>query len=388
MKRNKKKYKNMKFNDITNELVNIKRELNKEISEDIIRNLQEKERILLRRRDQLLSEEKSGKRNIPGNDYVIIGKDNYFQEQLDKLYAYARQDTVTAVTIQGEPGTGKKLFSKYFQSISDIDNDHFFKLDCEKLSKEQLEIDLFGSLAGKMVEGKHKGGIFSIYDHGILYLENSHCIPIEIQDVLAKYIESREGLGMGDRDTYRTNIRIIFSFNTDIEELRNKSIIAFDLYENIKNNIVRIPPLRERKDDIELLVRYFLDEMSTRIKKTPIEVSEFVLIKLRALDWKEGNVSELKRLLERMVNELPRGQKILDTLNEEENYTYNYSVEKFVYNVASLKIDNNPLPIDEVVRLYLEKLREQYGSYTKVAKALGMPHSTIYSMVKRRRYHK
>src|ERR1700722_9422705 len=229
----------------------------------------------------------------------LIGSSPKFRALLSDVERVAPVDS--AVLIQGETGTGKEVIARAIHEASPRRNQRFVALNCAAIPSALLESELFGHERGAFTGavGQTKGR-FQQADQGTLFLDEIGDMPLELQPKLLRALQDWEFERLGGSQTIRVNVRMVAATNQDLAHcVANKQFRA-DLYYRLNVIPIFLPPLRERVEDIPLLVDYFVRQFSARFNK-PIEtVPEEIMAALKAHDW-PGNIRELQNFIERAV---------------------------------------------------------------------------------------
>ncbi len=231
----------------------------------------------------------------------VKGKSVSLQKSLFKLYQYASSESV--ILIQGETGTGKELIARSVHEISPRGQRPFVGVNCEALPEDTIELELFGHEARGSVTGalSIRIGRFEMANNGTIYLEEIGAIPTGLQYRLLRIIQDGGFARSTNNRLIKVNVRVIGSSKIDVGELVQEGKLIEELYNQMNSFRVTIPPLRDRKEDIPMLLKHFVDkhgyELGKIIDSIPNEVVEY----LQAHDW-PGNVSELDRLLHQAIS--------------------------------------------------------------------------------------
>jgi DNA-binding NtrC family response regulator len=300
----------------------------------------------------------------------IIGKSPKMRELFETV-AHVR-DLGANVLIAGESGTGKELVARALYQSSARAAGPFVALNCAAIPETLLESELFGYMRGAFTDAKKdRRGLFQEAHGGVLFLDEISEIPVNLQAKLLRAIQEKEVRPLGANQVEKVDTRVISASNRDLETLVQEGRFRQDLYYRL--NVIRLdlPPLRERQDDIPLLVDHFIEKFSreTRREVTGIEADAFaVLMKYR---W-PGNVRELEHTIERAV-----------LLGKENRIT----LKNLSPQIANWQ-DNAPTLVQAVARGYtLRELEREYitrvlentrGNKTEAAKILGVDRTTLY----------
>ena len=286
--------------------------------------------------------------------------------------------TSATVLITGESGTGKELVAKALHNNSPRRYKPFVPLNCAALSENILESELFGHVRGAFTGAdRERKGWFEHANGGTLFLDEVGDIPLSTQVKLLRAIETGEIVRVGTNEAIKVNVRLISATNRDLADAIAKGQFRQDLYHRLKVVSVKLPPLRERKEDVPLLIEYFLKEFATSHAKTITSVTPAARKALLAYSW-PGNVRELKNSLESMVVMDSDGVLDLDDLTED--------VEAVAPPVSEGPGAASQLvgrTLEEIEKYYItETLRMTSGNREEAAKLLGIGERTLYRKLK------
>jgi chemotaxis protein methyltransferase CheR len=258
------------------------------------------------------------------NHENIIGRSNEIKYVFYKIEQIAATDT--NVLVLGETGTGKELVARAIHALSVRKDRALVKMNCAALPSNLIESELFGHEKGAFTDAKSRRlGRFEIANGTTLFLDEIGELPLELQPKLLQVIETGEFERLGSSDTIKVDVRIIAATNRNLEAEVRKGAFREDLWYRLNIFPITMPPLRERREDIPLLVNYFIDKISKRLGKTISLVPMNVMAALRSYHW-PGNIRELENVLERavinssgpklhLVDELKRPNKALTPAN-------------------------------------------------------------------------
>lgn len=208
-------------------------------------------------------------------------------------------DTDSTVLLLGETGTGKEVFANAIHHNSKRHTQPMVAINCSAFSRELLESELFGYKAGAYTGAvKDKKGLVEIADGGTLFLDEIGEMATELQAKLLRVLENGEFIKLGDTKVSKTNLRIIAATNRDLQKQADMGLFRSDLYYRINVFSIELPPLRERVEDIPLLVDYFLRHFAEREHRPLLTCSKPAIQLLQKYSWK-GNIRELKNCMER-----------------------------------------------------------------------------------------
>ena len=229
----------------------------------------------------------------------ILGKSKVMQNALRKVSQVAPTDVT--VLIHGETGTGKELFARAVHNMSPRSKHPMVKVNCAALPQELIESVLFGHEKGSFTGATQKSiGKFELADKGTIFLDEIGELPLHLQPKLLRTLQEKEIDPIGGANTKKVDVRIIAATNRDLVKEVQKGNFRADLYFRLNIFPVKIPPLRERKDDIIELAKNFLNRFSSSMNKSVSEISDRTLEDFRNYDW-PGNVRELEHMVERGV---------------------------------------------------------------------------------------
>ena len=229
----------------------------------------------------------------------MVGRSPAFQQVLAVVRMIAKSDSVTL--IQGETGTGKEVIASAIHNQSSRRQGPFVKLNCAAIPGPLLESELFGHERGAFTGAcAQTKGRFQMADRGTLFLDEIGDLPLELQPKLLRALQEREFERLGSNQTIRVDVRVIAATNQDLAELVAKKQFRPDLYYRLNVIPISLPPLRERTQDIPLLVEYFVQKLSARLNRTIDAIPDEVMEVLKAHDW-PGNIRELQNFIERAM---------------------------------------------------------------------------------------
>jgi formate hydrogenlyase transcriptional activator len=229
----------------------------------------------------------------------IVGQSSALRHVLNLVERVAPSDST--VLLLGETGTGKELIARAIHDRSRRKDRTFVKLNCAAIPTGLLESELFGHERGAFTGAiSQKIGRLELADQGSLFLDEVGDIPIEIQPKLLRALQEREFERLGSTRTKRVDVRLVAATNRDLEKMIESREFRSDLYYRLNVFPIRIPPLRERPEDIPLLVRYFTQKYGRRMEKQIESIPSAAMKKLAAWHW-PGNIRELENFIERSV---------------------------------------------------------------------------------------
>lgn len=237
----------------------------------------------------------------------IVSQSQNFRKVLKEVEQVASTDAT--VLILGETGTGKELLARAVHSISARKNRPLVKVNCAALPANLIESELFGHEKGSFTGAfARRIGRFELADGGTVFLDEIAELPLELQSKLLRVLQEGEIERLGSASTIKVDVRVIAATNRDLEEARAKGAFREDLYYRLNVFPIMCPPLRERADDIPLLVKHFIGKYNSKIGKNIESIPNNVMEALQAYSW-PGNVRELENIVERAVI-LSRGTQL------------------------------------------------------------------------------
>ena len=233
------------------------------------------------------------------NFSTIIGKSQSFL--YSKMLAEKVSRTETAVLLTGETGTGKEVFANAIHQESSRNKGNFMAINCSAFGKDVLESELFGHKKGAFTGAvSDKKGLIEEAQNGTLFLDEIGEMPLELQSKMLRVLESGEFIKMGDTNISHSNFRLIAATNRDLKEESRLGNFREDLYFRLNVFEIHLPPLRERKEDIRELAKFYIDQFSKKMNLKNVLINEDFYKKLENNSWK-GNIRELKNTLERSL---------------------------------------------------------------------------------------
>jgi transcriptional regulator with GAF, ATPase, and Fis domain len=227
----------------------------------------------------------------------LIGSSEKFQAVLDDARVVARADC--SVLLQGETGTGKEVIAHAIHDSSPRQTGPFVSLNCAAIPAALLESELFGHEKGAFTGAiKQTTGRFQAAHGGTLFLDEIGDLPLELQPKLLRVLQDQQYERLGSNRTLQADVRIIAATNQDLSRMVEQKTFRADLYYRLSVFPISLPPLRQRREDIPLLVYYFMRKFSRQMGKSIDEVPEGVMEILRAHHW-PGNIRELQNFIER-----------------------------------------------------------------------------------------
>jgi len=307
----------------------------------------------------------------------LIGKSKAMQEIFRQIRRVA--PTRANVLIIGETGTGKELIARAIHQHSPRRDKPFVAVNCAAIPKELLESELFGHEKGAFTGAvRQKAGYFELADGGTLFLDEIGDMSPDLQAKLLRAIETKEFWRVGGTRPIEVDVRIIAATNRDLEEAVRKGEFREDLYYRLKVFTIRVPPLRERREDIPLLVQHFIKEICEQNGMEPLKITREAMDKLINYDW-PGNVRELRNVIESAVITATSDTIDVDDLPEEIRGGGRRAEEE-----DDSRIDVRVgMSMDEIEKEAIRKtLQMTGGNKTKAANILKIGLRTLYRKIK------
>lgn len=328
----------------------------------------------------------------------LIGDSAEMQKVFEMIEKIA--DTESTVLITGESGTGKEMIAKTIHYSSSRSEAPFIPVNCAAIPKDLLESELFGHEKGAFTGALNtRIGRFELANKGTLFLDEVGELAPHLQVKLLRVLQEREFERVGGIKTIKVDVRILAATNSDLEKAVKEGRFREDLYYRLNVIPLRIPPLRERRDDIPLLIDHFAIEFARKRKRQPLRFTKDALNALLHYDW-PGNVRELKNLIERLtilvngdvadVHDLPEKFQSACSLKSDSTPGNN----SFVFPAGNLyPVDSEDIPdegidlnrlIDDIERdLILKAIRKAGGVKSKAASLLNLNRTTLIEKMKK-----
>ncbi len=300
--------------------------------------------------------------------HLLIGKSPSMQKVYDLIERIS--DTSANILISGKSGTGKELVAKAIHYNGSRKDGPFIAVNCAAIPETLLESELFGYKKGAFTDAKKdKRGVFFEANEGTLFLDEITEMPFTLQAKLLRVIEEREVRPLGDTNSYPIDVRIISSTNRDIKSLIQNGQFREDLYYRLKVIDIELPSLRERKEDIPILIKHFTDKFNKELKKEISGVSEDALRILLNYSW-PGNVRELENVIQRAIT-LSQHEVILP--EDLPSSLFEESVENPIEKALRAEYT-----LDQLEKEYLRRvLIKVGGNKSKASEILGLDRKTL-----------
>ncbi|MBE6069518.1 MAG: PAS domain-containing protein [Clostridium lundense] len=282
--------------------------------------------------------------------------------------------TDSNVLLIGESGTGKELFAHSIHKNSNRKYGPFVKVNCGAIPSDLLESELFGYEGGAFTGAKKEGkiGKFELADGGTIFLDEIGDMPLHMQVKLLRVLQEKEVERVGAVSPKNIDIRIIAATNQKLDSMVKEGKFRADLYYRLNVVTVRIPPLRERKDDITLLSKFLCDKISKKLNREKCIVSDEALEYLKNYRW-EGNIRQLENAIERAINIIENTSSLL-------------LPKHLPKEITGVEIDIDILKLEDVIwqaerNAIINAIKMCKGNKQKAAKELGISRTTLYEKV-------
>src|SRR5881296_151593 len=340
----------------------------------VVRNAMERRR--------LLNENRNLRQNIQERYHKfanIIGRSPRMRQVFDLIIQAA--PSRSTILIQGESGTGKELVARAIHANSSRSDRAFVTVNSGNLPPDLLESTLFGHVKGAFTGAVYpKKGMCDMADKGSIFFDEIGNIPLETQAKLLRVMQEREFMRLGGMETIRVDARIIAATNCNLHQMMEEGRFREDLYYRLHVITIQLPPLRDRKDDIPLLVHHFLEKYGDENKKTGLELTPEALDLLTEYDW-PGNVRELENVIERAVVLSPGARIGVELIPDHVKKAPNFHMPQFV--VPPEGISFKDVITDFEKRLIESTLEAAGGVQKRAAELLHIKPTTLNEMIKR-----
>jgi len=308
----------------------------------------------------------------------IIGKSQVMHNVFEIIKAAA--PTRSTILLQGESGTGKELVAQAIHQNSNRANFPFIVVNSGSLPPDLLESHLFGHVKGAFTGAvTNKQGLFEAADKGTIFFDEISSINLETQAKLLRVLQDREFMHLGGTKTIKVDVRVIAATNSELEALISQKKFREDLFYRLNVIKIELPPLRERKEDIPILVKHFLNLYAKENNKEIIGISEDVWEILEAYDW-PGNIRELENLIERAV--VLTKSKVI-TRNLLPPFLLNSKTEEDISFTSHRNLDLKMQLQHIQKKAIIDALKKTNGIQKKAANILNIKPTTLNEMIKR-----
>jgi len=303
---------------------------------------------------------------LSGSGVTIITRNREMLKQIDLAARIAESNI--SVLVEGESGTGKELLAQFIHEKSPRSDKPFVRINCAAIPEQLLESELFGHVKGAFTgASKDREGRFELADGGTVFLDEVAELTPAIQAKLLRVLQSKEFERVGESITHKVDVRVIAATNKNLDEALKEGVFREDLFYRLNAVRIKLLPLRERPDDIPLLLQHQLKRLS---KGKPPEISDEAMNALRSYRW-SGNIRELENVLERALLLASNGKIELSHLPEE------------LRSATDTSMDARS--IEEVEKLHIKRILQRSKDYEEAARILGIDRATLWK--KRKKYN-
>jgi len=313
------------------------------------------------------------------DDVEIVGKSPKLQRAIE--FARRAAERKVAVLIQGETGVGKELFARLIHSHPTNKTTPYVVVDCATISPELVRKELFGQVAGafKGASDEDKLGKFEQANGGVMCLDEIGDMPPELQPYLLRILEQRAVYRVGCNIRRPIDVQLIAMSSRNLRKEVESGRFRQDLFSRIDTIVVDIPPLRERGQDIGLLIDYFNDKLSNKYGRNTLVFDAAAMSALQQYQW-PGNVRELRNTIERLCL---LNQTEIITASDLPEKIASPSANHYLYNHVELSPNTNSMGLEEIESIAVQRsIDAASGNLTKAATSLGISRPTLYRKIK------
>jgi len=322
---------------------------------------------------------------------TILTDNKQMKDSIEKAKILATLPNPTL--IYGETGTGKELFAQSMITYCQVPKQKVVIQNCAAVPDNLMEAILFGTVRGAYTGAENKTGLFEQADGGVLFLDELNSIPYNVQPKLLRVLQDGTFRPLGGNKDKHVNVKVIGAMNIDPVQAIDSGIIRKDLFYRFSGGLITLPPLRERKEDISLFIKHYVDYYGRAYNKDVIGVDDEVKKLFMDYSW-DGNVRELSNTIESMVTSLSEG-KILTrsqipmyVLERMEKEKGDYSIKMGEESLSGIKDDDGKIAYHSTLenvekQMVQDALAMAKGNKTKAGEILGLPRKTlVYRMEK------
>lgn len=330
----------------------------------------------------------------------IIGDSENFKDAISMSKRFASRKL--PIMLYGETGTGKEMFAQSIHNSSAFSKGQFVAINCAAIPENLLESMLFGTSKGAFTGAAERPGLFEKAENGSIFLDEVNSMPLALQAKLLRALQEKEIQRIGSNETRKISCRIISATNKPPEAAIRDNELREDLFYRLSTGIVNLPPLRERKNDIDLLIIYFIEKANAELDTLIKEVSDDLLSLLHTYTW-PGNIRELSNIIESAMNMTLEGETVLKLCHLPPYFLSNFSEPLFskgeylsplpktfydnTLNSNLLHADLN-LPLNKIVGDYEKTILEHFlteskGNLTHCSQKLGITRQGLMKKIKK-----
>ncbi|MEQ2129876.1 sigma 54-interacting transcriptional regulator [Caldanaerobacter subterraneus KAk] len=310
----------------------------------------------------------------------IIGESKVITELKCKAQKIAKSNS--PVFVYGETGTGKELLVQAIHNAGPRKNGPFIAQNCAALPENLMESILFGSVKGSFTGAENRPGLVELADGGTLFLDEITSLSFDLQAKLLRFLQEGYIRRIGDSKVRKVDVRVIAASNISPYEALEKKILRPDLFYRLSTIVLYVPPLRERKSDIPLLVKHFIKEFNWQLGKDIKGISEEVERALMSLSW-PGNVRELKGVIEYAANFCE--SEIIQLHDLPDHILRNAFIEgekEIAVDTIGIEGDLRSFLAKVEYELITKTLKKTNGNISRAAEILGIPRQTLQYKIK------
>ncbi len=309
----------------------------------------------------------------------IIGESQSIQNMKTQIYKAA--NSISTVLIEGETGSGKELVANAIHNLSTRNKSPFIKINCAAIPAELAESEFFGYEYGAFTGAKKggKAGIFEMSNHGSLFLDEINQMSYFIQPKILRVLQEKEIARIGGTDNISVDVRLIAASNTSLEELVKQNKFRSDLFYRLNVVTIKIPPLRERVEDIPLLLNGIITHLNSQLGTNVDGISEEVTKRLQEYNW-PGNIRELQNVVERALNMQYNGT--LEWTSFKDYFSGKKFQNKNTDKISMSKIHFKNIKKDMEKSMISDSLKLFNNNKKKTAEALGISRTMLYKKLK------
>lgn len=326
---------------------------------------------------QLLAEENLLLKRQAAKRFHLTGSSNVMKDLKKQIETVA--STNAWVMITGENGTGKELVAHTIHRLSNRADRPMVEVNCAAIPEELIESELFGHERGSFTGAdSHRRGRFDLANHGTLFLDEIGDMSLKTQSKILRILDEQRFERVGGDKTIQVDVRVIVATNKDLREEIRKGTFREDLYYRLNVIPIHVPPLRDRKEDISLLVQDFLEEFSRENNSEPKSITDETMSALLAHDW-PGNVRELKNLVERLVIMSPGARiEFSSLLGGFEPITSQFTASPSFKTAPTLREARNMAEKEYISA----KLAKNKGNISQTAEEIDIDRTSLHKKIK------
>ena len=281
--------------------------------------------------------------------------------------------STASVLITGETGTGKDVIAKMIHDWSSRSENAFVTLNCATLSEELLASELFGHVKGAFTGAiSEKTGKVELADKGTLFIDEIGELPLSLQSSLLRFLQYHEFERVGDPNPKKVDVRVIAASNRDLDSMISEGLFREDLFFRLSVVELQVPPLRERKEDIAVLVNHFLEKFNLINENSEVRFDSNSLQKMMNYNW-PGNVRELMNVIERCV-----------ILSEKDSIIHLELLPPRLLEEKKAETFHSGMTLTEIEKIYIQQVLQRTSSQQEAAEILGIDPATLWR--KRKKY--